>query len=88
MTNDTKYIIENNSVYIEYDDSILGQEISNLILIIKCFKEKIITIKDKMDSLDDDSEEYYDLQDEMNDYEMIVSDSEDRHEVLLNMPKV
>ena len=41
-----------------------------------------------MDSLDDDSEEYYDLQDEMNDYEMIVSDSEDRHEVLLNMPKV
>jgi len=88
MTDNSKYIVKNDSVYIEIDGSKVGQEISNLILIIKEFNEKIESLKLKMDQMDDESDEYYDLQDELNDYQMIVSDSEDRYEDLLNMPKV
>lgn len=88
MTDNSKYIVKNDSVYIEIDGSKVGQEISNLILIIKEFNEKIASLKLKMNKMDDESEEYNDFKDELNDYLMIVSDSEDRYEDLLNLPKV
>jgi len=88
MTDNSKYIVKNDSVYIEVDTSKIGQEISNLILIIKEFNEKIESLKLKTDKMNDESDEYYDYQDELNDYQMIVSGSEDRYEDLLNMPKL
>jgi hypothetical protein len=68
--------------------NLLAREKQNLILAMRLAREKIAIIQAKMDTLDDTSEEYDQLQDEKNDHEMLVSDFEDRYEDLLNMPEV
>ncbi len=39
-----------------------------------------------MNSLDEDSTEYDELQDDLNDHELLISDFEDRFEDLLRIP--
>lgn len=80
------YHIENGKCYTLLEDEVLGREKQNLILAIKLANEKIRNISDKMDVIDDGSEKYDDLQDEKNDLEFMISDFEDRFEVILNKP--
>jgi len=87
MTESNKYVTESGDVYIKVDTTKIGHEIENLSIIIKTFKEKCEKLKQHMKTLDEDSDEYYDVQDEMNDCEMIISFSEGRYEDLVNLPK-
>ena len=80
------YHISDGQCYILLEDELLGREKQNLILAIKLANEKIVTITERMELLDDSSEEYDDLQDEKNDLEFMVSDFEDRFEIILNKP--
>lgn len=87
MENDEKYITKNDSVFIKVDTAKIGREIDNLKLIIKIFRSQCENISIQMNQIDEDCDEYYELQDELNDCEMVISDSEDRYEDLVNIPK-
>ncbi|MCF6236108.1 MAG: hypothetical protein L3J70_07010 [Gammaproteobacteria bacterium] len=80
------YHIENGKCYVLLEDELIGREKQNLILATKLANEKIEALNSKMDSLVDDTEEYDDLQDEKNDLEFMISDFEDRFEIILNKP--
>lgn len=88
MSDSSIYHVENGECYILVQKNLLGREKQNLILAMRLAREKIAIIQVKMDTLDDTTEEYDQLQDEKNDHEMLVSDFEDRYEDLLNMPEV
>ncbi len=80
------YHIENGKCYILVEEESVGREKQNLKLAIKIARGKIKEIKEKMDLLDEDSTQYDDLQDDLNDHELLISDFEDRFEDLLNKP--
>ena len=80
------YYISDGKCYTLLEDELLGREKQNLILAIKLANEKIVSITERMEQFDDDSEEYDDLQDEKNDLEFMISDFEDRFEIILNKP--
>ncbi len=86
MPSPSLYHIENGNCYTLLEDELIGREKQNLILAIKLANEKIEVLNAKMESLKDDTEEYDDLQDKKNDLEFMISDFEDRFEVLLNKP--
>ena len=87
MNDDSIYYIENNKIYILVEAEKLGREKENQKLTIQLAREKINALQPVLDELDDGSEEYDELQEKINDYEMLISGCEDRFEVLLNMPK-
>jgi hypothetical protein len=80
------YHIENGKCYTLLEDELVGREKQNLMLAIKLANEKIFQISERMETIDDGSEEFDDLQNEKNDLEFMISDFEDRFEVLLNKP--
>ncbi len=86
MNNNSIYHVENGKCYILVEEESVGREIQNLKLAINLAQEKIKGIKEKMNVIDDESEEYDEFQDRLNDYELLVSDFEDRFEDLLNRP--
>jgi hypothetical protein len=86
MTENTIYHIDNGKCYILVEEEAVGREKQNLKLAIKLARGKIEEIGEKMSLLDEDSDEYDDLQDNLNDHELLVSDFEDRFEDLLNIP--
>lgn len=83
MNESTSYRVENGTYYIAVEKSLLGREKQNLIMAIRLARERISAISAKMAVLDDSSAEYDELQDEKNNYELLVSDFEDRCEDLL-----
>jgi len=87
MNNESIYHIAGNKVYILVEPEKLGREKENLKLTIQLAREKINALQPILDELDDGSEEYDQLQEKINDYEMLISDCEDRFEDLLNIPK-
>ena len=87
MNDDSIYHIEDNKVYILVEPDKLGREKENLKLTIQLAREKINTLQPVLENLDDESEEFDALQEQINDYEMLISDCEDRFEDLLNIPK-
>jgi len=87
MNNESIYHIAGNKVYILVETEKLGREKENLKLTIQLAREKINALQPILDELDDGSEEYDQLQEKINDYEMLISDCEDRFEDLLNIPK-
>ena len=86
MTDKSIYHVAGNKVYILVEPEKLGREKENLKLTIQLAREKINTLQPALDELDDDSEEYDKLQEQINDYEILISDCEDRFEDLLNIP--
>ena len=87
MNDDSIYHVEGNKVYILVESEKLGREKENLKLTIQLAKEKIDALQPTLDELDDDSDEYNILEEQINDYEMLISDCEDRFEDLLNIPR-
>ncbi len=87
MNDDSIYHIAGNKVYILVEPEKLGREKVNLKLTIQLAKEKIDALRPVLDELDDESKEYDELQERINDYEMLISDCEDRFEDLLSIPK-
>lgn len=86
MNQDSIYLVNEGKCYILVEEESVGREKNNLILAIKLAKKEIEIIKNKMNSMDDNSEKYDVLQDELNDHEMLISDFEDRFEDLINRP--
>lgn len=72
--------------YILIERSAIGREIQSLKLAISMGLEKIRTLAEAMEKLDDDSDEYDSLQERKNDYEQMVSDFNDRIDDLNNIP--
>jgi predicted nucleic acid-binding Zn-ribbon protein len=87
MTDKPIYHVEDDKVYILVEADKLGREKENLKLTIQLAREKIEALQPALDDLDDDSEEYDALQEQINDYEMLISDCEDRFEDLINIPR-
>ena len=87
MTDKPIYYVEDDKVYILVEPDKLGREKENLKLTIQLAREKIEALQPALDDLDDDSEEYDALQEQINDYEMLISDCEDRFEDLINIPR-
>ena len=87
MNDDSIYYVEDDKVYILVEPDKLGREKENLKLTIQLAREKIEALQPALDDLDDDSEEYDALQEQINDYEMLISDCEDRFEDLINIPR-
>ena len=81
------YHIENGHCYILLEEDFASRETSNLIIAIKLAREKIACLQQAMQSLEEDSEEYDQLQDEKNDHEFMIADFEHRFERLLNLPR-
>lgn len=86
MTDMSIYHVENGNCYIFVGNVAANREVQSLKLAIALGREKIEHIKQAMNSLADDTAEYDDLQDKLNDYEMMISDFEDRSNDLLNRP--
>ncbi|KPJ92108.1 MAG: hypothetical protein AMJ53_10035 [Gammaproteobacteria bacterium SG8_11] len=87
MNDESIYHVEGDKVYILVEPEKLGREKENLKLTIQLAREKINALQPTLEDLDDDSEEYDALQEQINDYEMLISDCEDRYEDLLNIPQ-
>lgn len=86
MSENSIYHLENGKCYMLVEEESVGREKQNLKLAIKLAKEKTIEIQKRMNSLDEDSTEYDELQDDLNDHELLISDFEDRFEDLLRIP--
>ena len=87
MNDESIYYVAGNNVYILVKPEKLGRKKKYLILTIQLAREKINALQPALDELDDGSDEYDELQEKMNDYEMLISDCEDRFEDLLNIPQ-
>ncbi|MCG6970331.1 MAG: hypothetical protein LJE85_11235 [Gammaproteobacteria bacterium] len=87
MNDKSIYHVEDNKVFILVEPDKLGREKANLKLTIQLAREKINALQPALDELDDDSEDYDALQEQINDYEMLISDCEDRFEDLINIPR-
>ncbi|MCF6259114.1 MAG: hypothetical protein L3J98_02980 [Gammaproteobacteria bacterium] len=86
MSENSIYHLENGKCYMLVEEESVGREKQNLKLAIKLAKEKTIKIQKRMNSLDEGSTEYDELQDDLNDHELLISDFEDRFEDLLRIP--
>jgi len=87
MNDESIYHIEGNNVYILVEREKLRREKENLKLTVQLASEKINVLQHALYELDVDSEEYDTLQEQINDYQMLISDCEDRLEDLINMPQ-
>jgi len=86
MTDMSTFHVENGNCYILVENVAASREVQSLKLAIALGLEKIEHIKQAMNALADDTAEYDDLQDELNEFEMMISDFEDRSNELLNRP--
>ncbi len=80
------YYVENGAFYILVENVTANREVQSLKLAIALGEQKIREIKEKMNGMTDDVDEYDTLQDELNNYEMMISDFEDRTNDLKNRP--
>lgn len=87
MNGSPPYILKDGKYYVFIDAAQLGREVTNAKLTIALAREKIRNLRLKLVELDDESKEYDGVQEEINDHEMLISDTEDRFETLLHIPR-
>jgi hypothetical protein len=86
MQTSSIYHLENGRHYILVEEQAVGREMANLQLAIRMSSAKITEIQAQMAMLDDGSDEYNDLQDEMNDHQILISDFNNRLDDLAKLP--
>jgi RNA binding exosome subunit len=86
MSQSSSHIVQDGIFYVRVDPQRIGSELESLKLAIRLAGEKIAAIKVEMAEVDEDSEHYDQLQDQLNDYELMISDFEDRVEDLILLP--
>jgi len=86
MADTPTYIVQDGHCYVLLEPDQYGRETSNLKLIIGLARSRIGELKQRQSQLDEETDEYDQLQDEINDHEMLISDAEDRFELLLQIP--
>jgi hypothetical protein len=84
--NDPPYIVQNGHCYVLLEPDRYARETSNLKLIIGLARAKIEALRQEQSAFGEESEEYDRLQEAINDHELLISDSEDRFELLLRIP--
>jgi hypothetical protein len=80
------YHLENGRYYMLVEEQSVGREMANLQLAIQMSTVKIGEIEARMSAMDDDTDEYTTLQDEMNDHQMLIADFKNRLGDLANLP--
>ncbi|HEY0681841.1 MAG TPA: hypothetical protein VGD45_05905 [Steroidobacter sp.] len=85
--NKSIYLRHEGYTYIRVEPTDIGREMENLKLTIQLARARIVEVKGGLNELEENSTQYEDRMDEVNDLEMLIEDSNARFEKLLNIPQ-